>query len=237
MSSPSDPSRLRASDADRHHVAERLREAAGEGRIDLEELDQRLERVYRAKTYADLAPLTADLPWQPRPPGSGGQASAGPPPVWSPGMGPAAGPVVGPTGVPGGGVPVPVMHHDKTTSVFSGEARRGVWEIGARHQATSVLASVELDLRQVRFTSRQTEVYCVAFMGTVHIVVNAATHVVMDGVKAAGEFAQQRDEVPPEIGPDSPVVRLTGYAVMGTVDVVRKAMPRPRRWPWGRRRD
>jgi len=38
-----DPSQLRISDQDRHRVAEVLREAAGEGRIDLEELDQRLD--------------------------------------------------------------------------------------------------------------------------------------------------------------------------------------------------
>ena len=47
---------LRVSDEDRHKVAEILREAAGEGRIDLEELDERLEATYAAKTYADLVP-------------------------------------------------------------------------------------------------------------------------------------------------------------------------------------
>ena len=54
-----DPAQLRISDADRHQVAEILREAAGEGRIDLDELDERLEATYAAKTYADLVPITA----------------------------------------------------------------------------------------------------------------------------------------------------------------------------------
>ncbi|MEU8271150.1 DUF1707 domain-containing protein [Sphaerisporangium sp. NPDC049002] len=53
---------LRASDADRDAVAERLRIAAGDGRISLEELDERLDRTYRAKTYAELDELIADLP-------------------------------------------------------------------------------------------------------------------------------------------------------------------------------
>jgi hypothetical protein len=57
-----DPSQLRISDADRHQVAEVLREAAGEGRIDLDELDERLEATYAARTYADLVPITLDLP-------------------------------------------------------------------------------------------------------------------------------------------------------------------------------
>jgi len=59
---PRDPALLRVSDADRHKVAEILRQAAGEGRLDLDELDERLESAYAAKTYADLVPITADLP-------------------------------------------------------------------------------------------------------------------------------------------------------------------------------
>src|SRR5690349_13077669 len=60
-----DPSQLRISDQDRHQVAEVLREAAGEGRIDLDELDQRLDATFAARTYADLVPITMDLPVQP----------------------------------------------------------------------------------------------------------------------------------------------------------------------------
>jgi hypothetical protein len=60
-----DPSQLRISDDDRHKVAEILREAAGEGRLDLDELDQRLEQTYAARTYADLVPITLDLPAHP----------------------------------------------------------------------------------------------------------------------------------------------------------------------------
>jgi hypothetical protein len=52
----------RAGDADREAVAERLRIAAGDGRIDLTELDERLARAYAAKTYGQLEVLVADLP-------------------------------------------------------------------------------------------------------------------------------------------------------------------------------
>lgn len=57
-----DPHSMRAADSDRDQVAERLREAAAEGRIGLDELDERLERTYQARTYGDLIPITADLP-------------------------------------------------------------------------------------------------------------------------------------------------------------------------------
>ena len=58
---PGDLSRMRISDADRHRVAEVLRQAAGEGRLEFDELDERLELTFNAKTYADLIPITADL--------------------------------------------------------------------------------------------------------------------------------------------------------------------------------
>jgi hypothetical protein len=53
---------LRASDADRDTVVDRLREAAGEGRLEPDELEQRVERALRARTYGDLGELLADLP-------------------------------------------------------------------------------------------------------------------------------------------------------------------------------
>jgi hypothetical protein len=55
-------STLRASDADREQVAERLRQATGEGRLLAEELEQRLGAVFRARTYGELDALVADLP-------------------------------------------------------------------------------------------------------------------------------------------------------------------------------
>src|SRR5687768_14903991 len=98
---PDDPSQLRISDAERHQVAEILREAAGEGRLDLDELDSRLEATYAARTYADLVPITLDLPAHPHP---------------VPATRPASSPLV---------VPGP----DKEThlAIMSGFDRRGVW--------------------------------------------------------------------------------------------------------------
>lgn len=56
---------LRASDADREQVAERLRHATAEGRLMPEELEDRLEAVFAARTYGELDAIVADLPGQP----------------------------------------------------------------------------------------------------------------------------------------------------------------------------
>ncbi|MBT3152256.1 DUF1707 domain-containing protein [Streptomyces sp. CHD11] len=64
FSRPAPSGELRASHDDREAVVEQLRDAAAEGRIDLDELDTRLEQALTSKTYAELAVLTADLPQQ-----------------------------------------------------------------------------------------------------------------------------------------------------------------------------
>ena len=52
---------LRASDADREHTADLLRHAAGEGRLTMDELDERLDLVYETRTQRELDKLTADV--------------------------------------------------------------------------------------------------------------------------------------------------------------------------------
>ena len=53
---------MRASDVDRDRVAAVLREHAAQGRLTMDEFNERLERLYKSKTYGELAKLTADLP-------------------------------------------------------------------------------------------------------------------------------------------------------------------------------
>ena len=55
-------STLRASDADRDRIAERLRHATAEGRLLAEELEERLEATFAARTYGELDAVVADLP-------------------------------------------------------------------------------------------------------------------------------------------------------------------------------
>jgi hypothetical protein len=58
---------LRAADADRERIAERLRKSHAEGRLDLTEFQERLERCYESKTFGELDQLVKDLPRQEEP--------------------------------------------------------------------------------------------------------------------------------------------------------------------------
>lgn len=201
MDDPQDPARLRISDSDRHKVADLLRDAAAEGRLDLDELDERLEAAYAAKVYADLVPLTFDLPAGENLPVQARPAAVQP----------------GPAG--------PAPQYGSSFAVMSAVDRKGMWQLGDSHTSFACMGAVTLDLRQVRFTQRETVIYANAIMGAVDVVVNAHTVVVVEGMGLMGSFEQARDRVPPQVAADSPVVRVKGFALMGAVTVTRKKMP------------
>src|SRR3569833_3693254 len=123
MMNPPERREMRSSYAERDDVAAILRDAAGDGRLDLQELDERLEAVYAAKTYGDLEPITRDLP-----------ASAASPPV-------ARTDRIG--GAPASTIAVGVM---------SGFERTGPWVVPEPCTAVAFWGGCKLDLREARFS-------------------------------------------------------------------------------------
>src|SRR6201989_1169214 len=97
MTGPQDPTaaghgRLRAAHADREQAIDTLKTAFVHGQLTKDELDTRAGQALAARTYADLAALTADIP--PRPPAARPvrpPAAAPAPPPPTPPPPPAAG--------------------------------------------------------------------------------------------------------------------------------------------------
>jgi Domain of unknown function (DUF1707) len=200
--SSQDPTRLRISDDDRHKVAEVLREAAGEGRIDFEELDERLEATYAARTYADLVPITLDLP---------AQATTGlPVPVAA----------STPSPVVAGGAA-----EEKHLAIMGGFDRKGVWTVPQHLTVTCFMGGADLDLRQAQFAAREVVITVNAVMGGADIKVNPHTHVIMEGTGILGGYSGPSDKTAPELDAHSPVVRIRGFAIMGGVSVSRRPAP------------
>jgi len=72
---------VRVGDADREAIAAQLREHYADGRLTLEELNERLDQAFAAKTKADLNTVMRDLPQATRPAADmpyGGTAWQGP---------------------------------------------------------------------------------------------------------------------------------------------------------------
>ncbi|MBR7838167.1 DUF1707 domain-containing protein [Actinospica durhamensis] len=200
---------LRASDTDRERVAELLRTAAGHGRITLDELGERLEAVYSAKTYRELEPITADLPTE--------QGSA--PRVSVP-----------EDAVPLTGAPSPVRR--AAIAVMSGAKRTGAWVVPKRLRAFAFWGGVVFDLRDARYESAFTEISAVAIMGGVQIIAPPQVRVEVVGIGFMGGFGENEPTaVPPA---NAPVVRVKGFAFWGGVAVQHEAQPQRREVGEGR---
>ncbi|MEW2632016.1 DUF1707 domain-containing protein [Streptomyces sp. NPDC048389] len=195
---------MRASDAERERVAERLRDAVAEGRLDMDEFDQRLDAAYRARTHGDLAPLVRDLP-----------APAGPGAAVAPASGsaPDRGSWSGRVG-------------DPATSKFAfsfwgGFMRRGSWTVGRRFTAFTLMGGGELDLRDAHFEDPVSVIDCVAIMGGIQVTVPPGLNVEVKGIGLMGGFDESgRVEADPD--PAAPRVIVRGLALMGGVGVERK---------------
>ena len=197
LSEPADHGLMRVSDTDREQAADVLREAAGQGRISLDELDERLESAYAAKTYADLAAVTHDLPPSARMP---------------------APPVQGPTQISRiGGTPGSTF----SVAVMSGARRTGRWVVPRSYVAVAVMGGVELDLREAQFAEPVVTLHAYALMGGIEITVPEDVEVDVSGVAFMGGFDHNASG--PGV-PGAPQVRVLGFALMGGVEVRRKPM-------------
>ncbi|MFE6826159.1 DUF1707 domain-containing protein [Streptomyces sp. NPDC057690] len=201
---------LRASDADRERVAEVLRDALAEGRLDMTEFEERLEETYKARTYGELAPITRDLP-----------VAGVTPPVVSLHKEPIeegswAGRIVGGEGSSAWAV-----------AVMSGFQRRGRWTAPRRFNCFTFWGGGEIDLREANFAAGEIEINCVAIMGGVQITVPPGVEVVVRGIGVMGGFDQRETGVPGD--PGAPRVVVGGFTFWGGVGIERKKTRAARR--------
>ncbi|MBT2493856.1 DUF1707 and DUF2154 domain-containing protein [Streptomyces sp. ISL-96] len=200
---------MRASDAERERVAEVLRDAVAEGRLDMEEFDQRLDAVYKARTHGELEPLVRDLPV----PGTGPAASVAPsaPPASSGTPASWRARIGGPASSRG------------AFAFWGGFGRKGTWTVGRRFTGFAMMAGGEIDLREARFEDRDTVIRCFAIMGGIAVTVPPGLDVNVRGVGFMGGFGERGTAESSEpVAPDAPRVTITGFALMGGVDVERK---------------
>ncbi len=195
---------MRASDADRERVAEILREAAGDGRLSLEELDERLDAAYAAKTYAELEPVTRDLP--------------------ATGIPNAPAPAVPPAGDPARFGGVPTSH--TAVAIMGGFSRKGDWVVPKQFTAVAVMGGGEIDLREARFAEPVVTINVVALMGGVEVTVPEDATVRVNGFGLMGGFDQGASGPG---APGGPTIVVNGVAIMGGVDVKRRGPKKPKR--------
>jgi hypothetical protein len=160
---PGDPE-FRAADADRDRVAEVLRQAAGDGRLTLDELDERLGMAFAARTYAELAQITRDLP-------AAGQ----------------------PASVPAVPHQAGVKQTSRfAIAIMSCFSRAGHWIAGRNFTAFALMGGGQVDLRDATFAEGQLTIRAFAVMGGVEIVVPEDAKLRVQGIGIMGGIDRPR---------------------------------------------
>lgn len=201
-----DPREMRISNDDRERVASVLNNAMAEGRLTVNELEERLDKVYAAKTFGDLEPLLRDLPI--------GQQATLPPPAAGTSPVPMPTNRIGGRGTSAGAV-----------AIMSGTGRKGLWTVPPTFTSFALMGGIEIDLSQARFEEAETTIQAFAFMGGIEIRVPDDVNVQVNGVGFMGAFEDNigRQNQPP---PGAPTVKITGLAIWGGVDVKRSKKPK-----------
>jgi hypothetical protein len=215
---------------EREAVISALGDAYAADRLELDELEQRMARVYRATTREALAEVLSDLQRAP--------ASRG---VSPPSGAPAPAPV--PTGAGSRGPvgdlwsaralefgvatiarPDVVPARQALLAVMGAAERKGAWVVPRQLRVVAFMGGVELDLREAHFGDGVTEIEVFSIMGGVEILVPTGVRIETTGMGVLGGFGIAGSDADP--GPHAPVLRISGVAVMGGVDAKLKKLKR-----------
>jgi len=178
------PGQFRVSDADRDQVAEVLHAAYAEGRISLEEHSERTSAALEARTFDDLAVLTADLvPGEPRPALS----------------------LVPSTGEP-----------ERVTALLTESKRKGPLPVERNLQVNVALGSALLDLTEATFTTREVDINCTQFMGSITIRVRPGTTVRYEAANVLGDSSVKGVGEPSKA---EPTIVVRGTNILGEISV------------------
>ena len=186
---------LRASDADREQVATVLSTAYAEGRLTLEEHDERIDQLMAAKTFDDLIPITRDL-----------VIVGTPTPVPAPKA--TSRFTIDTTGQQ--------SEPDRMIAIFGGVTRNGRWRVRKNIQSLTLFGGTDLDLRDAIFEAPVVEISGFWCFGGLDIKVPEGIEV---RDQTAGIFGgtDVRDIGDPV--PGAPTLVIKGVSLFGGVSV------------------
>jgi len=182
---------LRASDADREHTADLLRHAAGEGRLTMDELDERLDLVYETRTQRELDKLTADVVV----PGDAQRLQSRMP------------------------VKSGAGGSEWVVSVMSGHDRKGRWRVGRHLKVISIMGGSSVDLNDAELTETDTTITVFSLMGGSEIRVPDNVNVVVSDFAFMGGNDAKVGEMLPD--PGGPTIHIKLISIMGGSDIQR----------------
>ncbi len=177
--------------------------------LDMDEFEQRVDLAHRATSVADLDVLLADLK-----PTTDEQPSASPVPSLVPRT--EARQVH--TAVRGLSIASHGWRTKRVLAILSDIQRKGTWPVPKKLRVRAVLGSVGLDFREAQMGPGVTEVKVRSIGGEIKIIVPPHLRVECEGRAVLGSFEGMHQNTG-EPNPDAPLLRITGRAIFGTVEI------------------
>ncbi len=117
-----------------------------------------------------------------------------------------------------------VVTRDSQTvlAVMGGAERTGGWISSRKLSVFALMGGAVLDFRETPMPEGITELEIFALMGGVEIIVPPGLRVASDGFGIMGGFVHTGDPTSPTPGADAPLLRVTGIALMGGVEVIER---------------
>jgi hypothetical protein len=175
----------------RDHVIERLQNAFAHENLDVDEFERRVSLAHQSESQTEIDDLVADLP-------ASGVTSPTPARVLIPSR--------------------DVKPLARVFTVMGGVARQGMWLVPRKLDVLTVMGGARLDFREARLPEGEVEVRIGTFMGGVEIIVPPSLAVEASGSAIMGGF-EHVDRAPAKAEAGSTVLRITGIAVMGGVNI------------------
>jgi hypothetical protein len=178
----------------RERVIQALTEAFANDVLSVAELEERLEKAYRATTADEAMALVAGLPQRPT-----ASALAGAPE--SPAL---AGP----------------RKRERLRSIMSSQARRGVWTVPREFNVVGVFSDTTIDFTHAILPPDIVDLHVNVVFANMQIVVPPGLRVINQvGAFAASVESEPALELAP-MKPGAPVIRITGNCVFGNLEIV-----------------
>jgi hypothetical protein len=204
---PSDPLSMRASDGDRHAVADVLGTAYAEGRLTLDEYRERLDQVMSSSTYGELVPIVIDLPVA---------DDKLPVPVRRNAIAKPTYEREAPAGTP---------KAQTVVAVFGQNDRSDDVHMGGRASVAAVFGSASLDLTRATFAVQDVRIDLSAVFGEAKVTVPCDAIITINCVPILGEVKPPSAMNPTVSSNRPPRISIHGVALLGAVHIERAAAP------------
>ena len=181
----------------REQIVQRLCSHFASNHLTMDELEQRIDRAYKAPSVAELDALVAGLP----------VLAEDPVRTTSAAMAPSSASAL-----------ATVPERDVLIGIMSGHTRRGPWAVPRHLKVFTVMGGIVLDLREALIAPGVSEIEITAVMAGVEVFVPPGVRVECTGSAFMGAFEVDQRAQWMAAGEDR-VVRVTGFAFMAGVEV------------------